>query len=252
MFADGDSVRVPGPVVADTPAEAALRAAELLLAVLEPLAAADGERRLSVALAGGTTPRLLYQLLSSRFAARLPWHRLDLFLGDERCVPADDPQSNAGLVRAALLDPARPASQAARLHLLYRGDEPPDDAAAAAEASLPPSLDLLLVGMGPDGHVCSLFPGHPALDERRRRVVAVHDSPKPPPRRITLAPPALAAARHVLVLATGAEKAEAVAAALADEGEVARCPARLCRRGTFVLDRAAAARLPTFTPATST
>jgi 6-phosphogluconolactonase len=123
--------------------------------------------------------------------------------------------------------------------------EYPDLTAAAEEyeAHLRAPLDLLLLGIGEDGHVASLFPGAVAVAERERRVLPVLDAPKPPPRRLTLTPRAIAEAREVLVLATGPGKARAVAAALEGATEPEELPARLVRDRVWLLDREAAAAL---------
>ncbi|HEX4363886.1 MAG TPA: 6-phosphogluconolactonase [Solirubrobacteraceae bacterium] len=172
----------------------------------------DG-RELHIALAGGTTPRRAYELLGDIEGS---WKHVHLWLGDERCVPADDPESNARMVRESLYANAR--AEPPQLHAL---DDPeiPEDAAwryGLEIRALVPQLvfDIVLLGMGPDGHFCSLFPGHPVLDVRDAPVAPVRDSPKPPPERITLTLPVVRAARHTLLLATGAEKREALTAAL--------------------------------------
>jgi 6-phosphogluconolactonase len=121
-----------------------------------------------------------------------------------------------------------------------------DDLEAAAREYEPwfaEPVDLLLLGIGEDGHTASLFPGSRLIAERARRVGAVFDSPKPPARRLTITPRVLDEARAVLMLATGADKVGAVTKALAPEGASADCPARLARGGDWLLDRAAAAGL---------
>ncbi len=161
----------------------------------------------------------------------------------------DHPDSNYGLGERLFLRPI--GAEARQVHRM-KADA--SDLAAAAldyEAEMvaalgdPPTLDIALMGMGPDGHVCSLFPGHEALREGTRWVLAVSDSPKPPPRRVTLSLPALVAARVVCVAAFGESKAEALQAALEDPGS-ALPVAQLARREAqthFLLDPAAASRL---------
>jgi 6-phosphogluconolactonase len=198
-------------------------------------------------LAGGSTPRRCYELLAGR--ADLPWDRVRAWMGDERRVPPGDRARNVRLVEETLVAAGR--LPAGALHTA--GDDAPggaggteearaEAAARAYERRLPERVDVLLLGIGADGHTASLFPGSSALDERSRRVVPAR-APLPPHGRWTITPPVIGAARRVLVLATGADKAGAVAAALAPAGDVAACPARLARRGTWILDRAAAARL---------
>jgi len=203
-------------------------------------------RRFSMALPGGSTAETLLPELAR---APLDWSRFEFFWGDERAVPPDHPDSNYALGRRLLLEPigAAPGS----VHRMVA--EGPDLEAAARqhEALLtealgdPPVLDFVLMGMGPDGHVCSLFPGHPALGEAARRVLAISDSPKPPPRRITLALPVLEGARVVCVAAFGESKATALQAALEDPASTLPV-ALVARRRTetlFLLDPAAAGLL---------
>ena len=171
-----------------------------------------------------------------------------MFFGDERAVAPDDPASNARLARDLWLD--RAPIPLANVHRMRAEGEDLDAAARAYERVLldvlgdPPRLDLALLGMGPDGHVCSLFPGHPALDETERYVLPVLDAPKPPPRRVTLTLLALARARTVVLAAFGAAKAEAVRSALDDPAST--LPAARALRGAaraFALLDPAAARV---------
>jgi 6-phosphogluconolactonase len=118
----------------------------------------------------------------------------------------------------------------------------PEAAARDYERTLPDPIDVVLLGMGEDGHVASLFPGAPALAIRDRRVAVVEGSPKPPPRRMTLTPPALESARDIVVLVAGAEKAAMLARALEGPMDARSVPAVLARRGTWIADAAAAGR----------
>lgn len=190
-----------------------------------------------IALAGGSTPKRAYGLAS--FLAP-DWSRAGLWWGDERCVPPGDPRSNHTLARSALLDGlARPPG---RIHRV-RGELPAPEAAVLYDEELRgTSLDLALLGIGPDGHTASLFPGDPALEERERLAVPVHALGLD---RVTLTLPALNATRLVLFLAVGDDKADAVARAFGGAPDAA-VPAALVRgaeRTTAVLDRAAAAAL---------
>jgi 6-phosphogluconolactonase len=203
------------------------------------LGAAIGERgRASLALAGGRTPVPVYRALAGR--AGIDWSRVEVYFGDERAVPPEDPESNFGMARETLL--SRVPIPPSKVHRMEA--ERPDRAAAAAEYArlLPARLDLLLIGTGADGHTCSLFPGSPALAERERLVVPVR-GPKPPPDRLTITPPVIRQARRIAVLARGAEKAPAIARALEGDAPEAAVPLVLCRGGTWFLDRAAASRL---------
>ena len=204
-------------------------------AIAQAVSASEGEFHL--ALAGGTTPKRTYELLAGLPVA---WERVHLWFGDERCVPPDHVDSNYAMVRAALLGRAPVA--ASHVHRMRAEDPDRDAAARDYERDLPARLDLLLLGLGPDGHTASLFPGSATLREAVRRVVAVV-GPKPPPERLTITPPVIATARRVVVLATGAEKAAAVRLALTDDCDPWDCPARLLRDAEWHLDRAAAAEL---------
>ena len=173
--------------------------------------------RFAIALSGGSVATSLFPSLAS---AGLDWSRTDVFWADERAVPPDDPESNYGLARRLLLEPA--AVPFERVHRM-EADAPDLERAAAAYAEtlerilgIPPRLDLALLGVGPDGHVASLFPNHTALSETGRLAVPVFDAPKPPPRRLTLTLPALASSRRLLVFATGRTKAKVIGAALTD------------------------------------
>ncbi|GII79279.1 6-phosphogluconolactonase [Sphaerisporangium rufum] len=184
------------------------------------------------------------------------WRRLDIWWGDERFLPAGDPERNETGARQALLDQV--GVDPARVHPMAGPDSglTPEESAAwyaeeLAAAARPedhgpvPSFDVLLLGVGPDGHVASLFPEMPALHDERP-VTAVHGSPKPPPTRITLTRPSIAAAREVWLVAAGADKATAVHLALQGAGPI-QVPAAGARgrAGTlFMLDRAAAGKLP--------
>jgi 6-phosphogluconolactonase len=208
-----------------------------------------------LALSGGTTPSRTYELLAATPGALAD---LELWFADERCVGPEDPQSNYLLAAETLL--AGGAIPPERVHRM-RGEEGPHEGArlytqellrllvgSDGQASDPPELpvlDVIVLGIGPDGHVASLFPGAATLDAGERAVcLGVEDSPKPPPERITLSLAVLRAARECVLLATGASKADAVAAML---GEPSRhVPASLLRRErlTVIADDAAAPGAP--------
>jgi 6-phosphogluconolactonase len=215
-----------------TSAELAVReAAELLAAV----ALRGGH----IAVSGGSTPRPAYEA-----AARLQpdWSRAEIWWADERCVPPDDERSNYRLVRESLLDRL---DRGAAIEHRVRGELSRAAAADAYENELRGVVfDLVLLGIGPDGHTASLFPNDPALDELRRRALAV---PRPDVDRVTLTIPPLTAAETVLFLVVGEEKAPAVARAFADDPDPAT-PASLVRSASgttlVLLDRAAGSHLP--------
>ncbi len=167
--------------------------------------------RFSCAVPGGSAAEVFFPPLA-RLA--LDWGRVDIFWVDERAVPASDPESNYSLARRLWLSPAGIPPE--RVHRMGADGIDLPAAAAASEDDLirtlgrPPRLDLGLLGIGPDGHVASLFPGHVALDETERCVAAVPDAPKPPPRRLTLTFEVLAEARLLVFGAFGDAKAAAI------------------------------------------
>jgi 6-phosphogluconolactonase len=191
----------------------------------------------SVALSGGSTPGPIHQRLAK---APLPWSALRFFFVDERCVPPDHPDSNFRLARETLFDLVPvPPEQVVRME----GER--EDLEAAAEdyeRRLPERLQVALLGMGEDGHFASVFPGSPLVRERTRLAAAVRDSPKPPPRRLTLTPAALRGAK-ILMVVCGAGKAQAVARALEGDEPAEVVPAHLWRDREWILDRAAASQL---------
>ncbi|HEY4866765.1 MAG TPA: 6-phosphogluconolactonase [Candidatus Dormibacteraeota bacterium] len=208
----------------DTADEVAAAAADLVAGELT-----GGARTLS--LAGGTTPARAHRLLCTK---PIEWGRVTVLFGDERCVPPDDPESNYFSAKQELLDQVFPAT----VHRMP-AELGPETGAALYDPvvrSLAP-LDLVLLGMGPDGHTASLFPGSPAL-QAEGYVVGVRNSPKPPPERVSLTLTALREARRVVFLVTGADKAAAMA--LVREGSV---PSAMIPGAEFLLDRAAAERL---------
>jgi 6-phosphogluconolactonase len=229
-----------------------------LVTKLVDVQAATGRASL-VLTGGGIGTAVLSELAAAPARDAVDWRHLDIWWGDERFLPSGDPERNDTGADQALLrhlgdvDPAR-------VHRMPASDGPdgPDPEAAAARyaaelraAARPedhgpvPGFDVLLLGIGPEGHVASLFPDMPALYDDRS-VVAVRGSPKPPPIRITLTLPAIRNAREVWILAAGQEKAGAVRLALSGVGPV-QVPAAGARgrlRTLFLLDRAAAGRLP--------
>jgi 6-phosphogluconolactonase len=165
-----------------------------------------------IALAGGSTPRRAYELLGEMQGS---WRHVHLWLGDERCVPLDDPESNARMVVESLVERLR-GPELPELHTVP-GELEPEDGAWLYGCDIvramgeKPVFDLVVLGLGPDGHTASLFPGHEETAARHAPVIGVRDSPKPPPERVSLTLPVLRRARFTIMLATGAEKADAVA-----------------------------------------
>ncbi len=192
----------------------------------------------SLALAGGASPRMAYLRLGALPA--VPWPEVDIFFGDERAVPPDSPDSNYRMATETLLShvPIPPP----RIHRMRAERADLNTAAREYEALLPESLDVLLLGIGADGHTASLFPHAPALAEAERLVLAVVGG-DPLIQRLTITPPVIVRAARILVIATGADKAAAVARALEGPDDVASVPARLARHGTWIIDEPAAQAL---------
>ncbi len=225
--------------------EAARRLADLA----QEAAAARG--RFSLALSGGSTPDRLYRVLAEEpYRSQIPWEEVFLFWGDERCVPPDDPGSNYRLAEETLISrvPIPPDN-------VYgvRTELEPERAAQVYDRALQdffcgprPRFDVVLLGLGDDGHTASLFPGSPALAERERLVVPVtaHYQDRPA-QRVTLSLPAINSARQVLFLVAGSNKAEIVRAVL--KGPAGQLPAQLVQpkagQLTWLLDAEAAGRL---------
>ena len=218
--------------------------------IVRRLQSARRERGVAhLALSGGTTPGRTYELL----AREMPdWNEVELWFADERCVGPQDEESNFRLAHQALLAPAGVPPE--RIHRM-EGELGPEEGArryaqalsehVCARAGAPPVLDVIVLGIGPDGHVASLFPGASTLDaDERALCLGVHDSPKPPPERITLSLSVLRAARRCLLLATSAAKSDAVAAMLGEPSE--HVPASLLARDklSVLVDDAAAPPRP--------
>lgn len=238
----------PEPLVEVQPDAATLATAvagELLTRLAD--AQRDG-REPQVALTGGSIAAQVHRELARLTAAsEVDWSRVVIWWGDERFVAPDSEDRNALEAVTDLLDPVG----ATQVHQAPSTADAPDVAAAAAayngrlEDHGAERFDVVMLGLGPDGHVASLFPGHPALGVNDRLAVGVTDSPKPPPDRVSLTFAALNRARSVWLVASGDNKAEAVAAALAPEGTVAATPARGVRgeeETVWFLDAAAASR----------
>ena len=247
--ADGFERRV---VVASDPAALAEAAAGHLRRALAEAIAARGTAW--IALAGGRTPRAVYERLAVDGGPAVDWAQVHVAFGDERLVPPDHAGSNYAMARAALFDrvPLRPA----QIHRIEGERADATDAAAAYGATLArafplaagawPVFDIVLLGVGADGHTASLFPGTPALAVADRLAAAAR-APATPADRVTLTYPVLNAARAVILLVSGADKAEAVARAFDDAVPIADCPVRGVRPEagslTWHLDAAAASKL---------
>lgn len=234
----------------DADSLAAAAAARLITRIVD-LQAAGGVPRIVLA-GGGVAIAMLEQVRSSPAQAAIDWSRIDLYWGDERFVAPDHPERNELQARQALLDHV--AVDPARVFPMGAddGSRTAEEAAAAYVEILPqvaadePMFDVLLLGMGGEGHTLSVFPDSPAVHETAAGVVAVHDCPKPPPTRISLTLPAARAAAEVWIVSAGEAKADAVAAALdgAPEVEIPVAGATGRERTLWLLDRASAAKLP--------
>jgi 6-phosphogluconolactonase len=219
-------------------------------ATLEIIAEAVGHHgRCSLVLSGGSTPRALHRLLASKYRDQVPWPQLHLFWGDERFVPPDDLESNYRMARESLLD--RVPLPASNIHPMPTQSLSPDAAARDYERTLRaeagshwPAFDLLLLGLGEDGHTASLFPGSPALNETTRWVVAA-TAPVEPFIRLTLTLPAIASAARIFVLVSGASKANALEHVLNPAADPQTYPAAALRSAgpdvTWWVDRTARA-----------
>jgi 6-phosphogluconolactonase len=233
---------------------AASAAARLVTAIVD---AQSSRGQADVVLTGGSMgTALLVSLGQSAAMDAIDWRHLNLWWGDERFMPSGDPERNETQAREALLDavPLDPA----RVHPMPASDgtDGADVEAAAvryaaeldaaASGGGVPQFDVLLLGVGPDAHVASLFPGHPALHERDTSATAVRGAPKPPPTRISMTFPTLRAARDVWFLVSGSDKASAVGLALSGAGEMQAPAAGVSgiRSTTWLLDRDAATHVP--------
>lgn len=250
----------PGPevVVRATPELLAAAVAARLVTRMVDAQASRGVA--SIVLTGGSTGiAVLRHLLAAPARDAVDWHQVELYWGDERFLPTGHPERNETQARQALLDhvPVDPA----RVHPMpAAGGEYGNDVEAAAEAYARllraaahpedhgpvPAFDVLLLGVGPEGHTASVFPSSPAVYEAERTVVGVHGCPKPPPTRISLTLPAIRCATEVWLAVAGADKAAAVAMALGGAGatQIPAAGAVGRRRTLWLLDRAAAAKVP--------
>ena len=218
----------------------------------------DLHGRFTFALTGGTTPGEVYSLLGSEpIRSRIDWQLVHIFWGDERCVPHNNPESNFYLAQEVLLNNvAIPKSQ---IHPVPAGQIDRDAASQTYAVEMQhvfgtngiPSFDLIHLGMGPEGHTASLFPHQASLHEKHRLVIPV-SVPKPPPDRLTFTPPLLNAAKNVLFLVAGSEKADALHAVLEGEYQPDEYPAQIVRptngEVVWMLDKAAAQKLHVHNP----
>jgi 6-phosphogluconolactonase len=210
-----------------------------------------------VVLTGGRVASAVYRAVAESPArSAIDWRRVEFWWGDERFLPAGDPERNETQAREALLDQVD--VDPARVHPMAADTGQGAEAAAAAYASElakamsagdrdgVPTFDVLLLGVGPDGHVASLFPEHPALHSEDVATIAVHGSPKPPPTRISLTFPALNRSHEVWFVVSGEDKAKAVRLALAETGRLQIPAAGLqgLNRTLWLLDEAAAREIP--------
>jgi 6-phosphogluconolactonase len=251
-------MNAPDIAVHSQPNVLAAAAAARLITRLVDLQSAGNTPK--IVLTGGTTgTAVLEQIRATVARDAVDWSRVEFYWGDERFVPPDDPQRNEKQAREALLDhipvdPAKVFPMGADTGTGPAGADAAAEeyAALLARAARPedhgpvPSFDVLMLGMGEEGHTASIFPHSPAVYETERSVVAVHGCPKPPPTRITLTLPAIRQAAVGRIKKNGESKAAAVAMALGGAGEVAIpvAGARGRRRTLWLLDRAAASKLP--------
>ncbi|GGQ51204.1 6-phosphogluconolactonase [Couchioplanes azureus] len=231
-------------VVPDADILASVVAARLVTAIVDAQAVRG---RADVVLTGGrVAAKVLRAVGDLPAAAAVDWSRVDLWWGDERFLPSGDPDRNETQAREALLDSLPLVPE--RVHAMPPADGPDGDDAAAAAARYAHDLaaggatfDVLMLGVGEDGHVASLFPGHPDATAEGT-VTAVHDSPKPPPTRISLTMPAIRSAAEVWLVAAGPDKAAAVGAALSGDASLPAARATGAAKTVWLLDTAAAAK----------
>jgi 6-phosphogluconolactonase len=239
-------------IVVDGADELFVRAAEEITHAAGEAICTNGEFRLC--LAGGSTPAGAYELLATRFRLSVDWRDVEFYWGDERCVAPDDPGSNFAMARRTMLDKLEP--RADHIHRM-RGEARPDQAARDYEALMRekfglgagefPRFDLILLGLGENYHTASLFPGSPSIRERERLCVPVEVADPAHPRRLTLTPPVINQAAHVMFLVAGEKKAHAVSRVLEGPHDPDRVPAQIVAPAdgvvTWLLDRAAASLL---------
>ncbi|MBI5761822.1 MAG: 6-phosphogluconolactonase [Planctomycetales bacterium] len=257
------SAAAPSTVLRVVPDAARLSqaAAESFVEIAQAAIAERG--RFTVALAGGSTPKRLYELLAEPpYRDRVDWSRVVIFFGDERCVPPDHADSNFRMAKEIMM--IRLSSLSAQQVHRMQAERADLDVAADDYAALiahawhvsswtgdPPAIDLVLLGMGADGHTASLFPNTAALDEQDRWVVA-NPVPQLGTFRVTLTAPLLNAARQVMFLVAGQDKAAALADVLEGSVDLQRLPSQLIRPTagglTWLVDQAAAARLKSVGP----
>jgi 6-phosphogluconolactonase len=247
----------PSVIRAEDAEGVCVRAAQEFLQLAEESVVARG--RFTVALSGGSTPRALYQLLSAApNRGRVDWSSVEFFWGDERSVPPDDKASNFRMANEAMLQTL--AIPEAQIHRMEAEREDFDAAAMeyqetiarvlqVSAAGSPPAVDLVLLGMGPDGHTASLFPETKALDETTRWVVS-NEVPQLNTRRMTLTVPMINAARSVIFLIAGEKKAGLLAEVLYGPSQPRQLPSQriapVSGRLTWLIDEAASRKLPAF------
>jgi len=248
---------MPRPVeitlqISATTAEITRAAAELFVHSANEAIKLRGVAR--IAISGGTTPKNAFALLAAEYADQVPWDKLQLFWVDERCVAPDNPESNYGMTRATLL--SKVPLPEANVHRM-EGELDPEEAASRSEAEIrnafklegaqTPTFDLILLGLGPDGHTASLFPHTEGLNEMARITIANH-VPQKDTWRMTLTWPVITQGRQVAFLIEGAEKASIVRTVFTGAYDPETYPAQLIRPASgkllLLLDKAAAAELP--------
>lgn len=218
--------------------EFARGAAGVIIAEIATALQRSRSKRVSLMLAGGSTPREIYREIAA--VSGLPWNAIDVWFGDERAVPTDHADSNYAMARATLLEPAGVPHTA-----VHRMEAERSDLTRAADeyaAALPDSIAILILGIGTDGHTASLFPSSPLLAILDRNVDIAH-APLAPHTRMTILPRVIRRAATRIVLAAGTSKAGPVARALDESTSVESCPAALARDGIWVLDHDAASKL---------
>lgn len=197
--------------------------------------------KFELVLSGGSTPRQAYAILAECFAHhRRLWENTHVYWSDERCVLPDDSRSNYLNARNLFLDAMNLPTD--NVHRIHGEAENADIEAKCYEVEFPAKPDLILLGMGTEGHIASLFPHSPAIEEEARKFLAVR-TPAEPPSRITITPKGIAAAAEIMVLVAGISKAQAVGQVFAESGTIMETPARLVHNAIWLMDKEAAQKI---------
>jgi 6-phosphogluconolactonase len=237
---DPTEIKKPELIVTEDLAQFIDIAAKYISSQLEDIAGSKGH--VDIALSGGSTPIPVYEKLTLHtYAFHIPWEAIDFYFGDERCVPPDDPDSNFFAAEDSILK--YESIKSSQIHRIPADEENLEKVAMEYAAILPDHLDILLLGMGDDGHIASIFPGSILVDEKNAKMAVVKETPRDPKCRITITPIVIENAGKIVVMVSGANKAQMVARAIEGPYNPHEIPAQLALEGTWILDKAAASGL---------